>query len=85
MTMEIILKSHTVHDQLPWPQKGKGSRYQALHDALEEDVGKWHVFELAEGISPENARGAVISYAKTHDWEVTTSKNGLRLGVLRKR
>lgn len=85
MTMEVLIRSHEVFEELPWPPRGRAGRYSEFREALQEDVGKWHVFTVADGVSMENTRGAILSFAKTEGWRVTTSKNGRRLGVKRTR
>lgn len=83
MPIDVLIREHHVVDTLPWRQQGPHGRYDEFHEKLEEDVGKWHIFEVADGVSMENVRGAILSHARTMGWEVTTSKNGRRLAARR--
>ena len=83
--MLVSYESHKVYakDELPWPPRSQGGKYMEFYRDLEEDQGKWHVWTISNGTSAEQIRSAILTYARTQNWKVETSRNGSRLAARR--
>ena len=79
----VVIKSYERSSILSWHHTHK-TKYAEMYRLVEEcELGEWITIELLDAEKAENARSAMLTFARANGWTVTTSRNGAKLAIKR--